>query len=399
MRLARRAALLGLGAAVSLGGSSLAVAAAPTARRFVVVILRGALDGMAAVVPYGDRDLASWRPDLIPPPPGQADGLLDLGGFYGMHPGLRGLHGLYRQNQLLVVHAVAGAYRTRSHFEAQDYMESGTGGLMTSGRMTSGWLNRVAGALPANPGPAGNALAVEVTLPLILRGPAPAGSWAPQGFGAPSPDLYARILALHGHDNVTGPAIRQGLGERGFSAGALAGDDAPRGPRRNAFPALAAAAGQLLASADGPRIAVLEIGGWDTHADQHNRLQAPLTELDTGLIALRQGLADAWSQTVVLVMTEFGRTVRINGTKGTDHGTGTVAFVLGGPVAGGRVRADWPGLRADRLFENRDLAPTADLRGIAKGLLGPHLGLGAAALDRVFPDSRGIAVAPGLLWA
>ena len=394
MKLTRRAALLGVGSAISLGSASLAVAAGVSERRFVVVILRGALDGMAAVVPYGDRDLAIWRPDLIPPAPGKDNGLLDLGGFYGLHPALAGLHRLYRQNQLLVVHAVAGAYRTRSHFEAQDYMESGA-----DHRMTSGWLNRVTQALPPNPGPVGNALAIEVSVPLILRGPAPAGSWAPQGFGAPSPDLYARILALHAKDAVTGPAIRQGMGERGFSAGTLTGDDAPHGPQRGAFPALAAAAGKLLSTPDGPRIAVLEIGGWDTHADQCNRLATPLAQLDAGLVALRQGLGDAWGQTVVLAMTEFGRTVRMNGTKGTDHGTGTVAFVLGGHVAGGRVQANWPGLAQDRLFENRDLQPTCDLRGVAKGLLGQHLGLGELALARVFPESRDVGSASGLLRA
>ena len=163
--------------------------------------------------------------------------------------------------------------------------------------------------------------------------------------------------------------------------------------------ALAAAAGKLLSTPDGPRIAVLEIGGWDTHADQCNRLATPLAQLDAGLVALRQGLGDAWGQTVVLAMTEFGRTVRMNGTKGTDHGTGTVAFVLGGHVAGGRVQANWPGLAQDRLFENRDLQPTCDLRGVAKGLLGQHLGLGELALARVFPESRDVGWASGLLRA
>ena len=143
--LTRRTALLGLGAAWTLGGASLALAAAPTDQRFVVVILRGALDGMAAVVPYGDRDLATWRPELVPGAPGSENGMLDLGGFYGLHPALAGLHDMYSAGELLPVHAVAGHYRSRSHFEAQDYMESGA-----DQRMTSGWLNRVVAALPAN---------------------------------------------------------------------------------------------------------------------------------------------------------------------------------------------------------------------------------------------------------
>jgi uncharacterized protein (DUF1501 family) len=386
--LTRRSALLGLTSAFTLGRASLALAAAATDRRFVVVILRGALDGMAAVVPYGDKDLATWRAEILPPGPGQPNGLLDLGGFYGLHPALAGLHGLYQANELVPVHAVAGAYRSRSHFEAQDYMEFGA-----EQRMTSGWLNRVAAALPV--GGVEAAMAVGASVPLLLRGPTQVGTWLPQGAGHPEPDLYARIAALNQHDAVTGPAIASGLKERGFSAGVLAGAEGTG--NRNAFPALAAAAGRLLAAKDGPRLAALEIGGWDTHTAQAGRLNGPLQQLDAGLVALKAGLGDAWSKTVVLTMTEFGRTVRSNGTKGTDHGTGTVAFVLGGGIAGGRVQANWPGLAQDRLFENRDLQPTADLRSVAKGLLGQHLGLSDAVLARVFPGSEQAGPMKGLM--
>jgi len=386
--LTRRAALLGLSAAFTLGRASLALAAAATERRFVVVILRGALDGMAAVVPYGDKDLATWRAEIVPPAPGQPNGLLDLGGFYGLHPALSGLHDMYKANELAPVHAVAGAYRSRSHFEAQDYMEFGA-----EQRMTSGWLNRVAAALPASGSE--TALAVGASVPVLLRGPTQVGTWLPQGGGHPEPDLYARIAALNAHDSITGPAIADGLKERGFSASVLAGTEQPG--NRNAFPALAAAAGRLLAAKDGPRLAALEIGGWDTHTAQPGRLNGPLKQLDDGLVALKAGLGDAWSKTVVLTMTEFGRTVRNNGTKGTDHGTGTVAFVLGGDVAGGRVQANWPGLAQDRLFENRDLQPTADLRSVAKGLLKQHLGLTDAVLAKVFPDSASATAMHGLV--
>ncbi len=402
-RLTRRSALLGLTAAFSLGRASLALASAPTDRRFVVVILRGALDGMAAVVPYGDKDLATWRAEILPPAPGQPNGLLDLGGFYGLHPALSGLHAMYQANELLPVHAVAGAYRSRSHFEAQDYMEFGS-----DHRMTSGWLNRVAAAIPS--GVSESALAVGPSVPLLLRGPTQVGTWLPQGGGHPEPDLYARIAALNAHDGITGPAIAGGLRERGFTAAVLAAaitppepppamGDAPPRPRadRNAFPALAAAAGKLLAAKDGPRLAALEIGGWDTHTAQAGRLNGPLHQLDAGLVALKEGLGEAWGKTVVLTMTEFGRTVRSNGTKGTDHGTGTVAFVLGGDVAGGRVAANWPGLAQDRLFENRDLQPTADLRSVAKGLLSRHLGLAEQVLASVFPDSGPAAPMRGLI--
>ncbi len=399
MPLTRRSALLGLTTAFTLGRASLAFASAPTQKRFVVVILRGALDGMAAVVPYGDANLATWRPELIPPAPsgvqgGQADRLLDLGGFYGLHPALANLHEMYQAGEALPIHAVAGAYRTRSHFEAQDFMECGA-----DHRMTSGWLNRVVQALPGSDAPAGNALAVGAGLPLLLRGPATVGSWAPANFGAPDADLYARILALHRTDPVTGPALREGLRERGFSTETLTGTDMPQGAQRNAFPALAGSAGKLMAAPDGPRIAALEIGGWDTHADQKGRLRGPLARLDEGLGALKAGLGEAWKETAVLVITEFGRTVRMNGTKGTDHGTGTVAFLLGGAVAGGRVRANWPGLAQGQLFEDRDLAPTLDLRSVAKGVLAQHLRLSPAALERVFPGSDTAAAATGLLRA
>jgi uncharacterized protein (DUF1501 family) len=397
MKLTRRAALLGLTGAVSLGRASLALADAPTDRRFVVILLRGALDGMAAVVPYGDRNLVNWRPELIPGQPGsqgagaQAGALLDLGGFYGLHPSLTGMHGLYAAGELTPVHAIAGAWRVRSHFEAQDFMEMGNGDQ----RMDSGWLNRVAGNIPSA-GHDDNAIAISATVPLILRGPAHAGSWMPENFHAPAETLYTQIAALNHHDPITGPAIADGLRERGFTD-SVQGDQ--KGPGRFAFPALALTAGKMLAAAQGPRLAAMEIGGWDTHVAQIPRLRYPLEQLDQGLVALKQGLGAAWARTAVLVITEFGRTVRANGTGGTDHGTGTVAFLAGGAVAGGKVRADWPGLAQGQLFENRDLAPTAELRALAKGVLAQHLGLGEAALLRVFPGSGGVAPMGGLIRA
>ena len=390
MRLSRRSALLGLTSAFSIGRVSLALAAAPTNKRFVVVILRGALDGMSAVVPYGDPDLANWRRDILPSAVGTQGGMLDLGGFYGLHPAMTGMHALYQSGELLPVHAVAGPYRVRSHFEAQDYLEYGS-----DHSLTSGWLNRVAAQLPAHNGPSQLALAVGNNVPILLRGDTQVGNFSPKGFGEPSPDLYGRILAMHAHDIITGPALQNGLKERHFTDAALM-TDKPKS-NRNAFPILCEDAGKLLAAPDGPRLAALEIGGWDTHTAQKNRLTGPLTELDAGMVALKAGLGDAWRDTVVLVMTEFGRTVRVNGTGGTDHGTGSVAFVLGGSVQGGRVQANWPGLAQGRLFENRDLQPTADLRAVAKGLLAQHYHLDAAALARVFPDSQVAGPMAGLI--
>ncbi len=390
MQITRRSALLGLGAAVTLGRSSLALAAAGTDQRFVVVILRGALDGLAAVAPYGDPALASLRAELVPAAVGVAGGMLDLGGFYGLHPALAPLHPLYASGDLLVAHAIAGEWRVRSHFEAQDYLESGV-----DQRLSSGWLNRVVQALPRTGRKAGEAIAVGQSVPLLLRGRAAVDNWTPHTLPEASADLYAHVAALCAHDTLIGPAVAIGLRERGFTDSVLAGTEARQG--RGAFPVLAAEAARLLAAPDGPRIAALEIGGWDTHQAQAKRLEAPLGELAAGLVALHDGLGPAWRQTVVLVMTEFGRTVRVNGTSGTDHGTATVAFAAGGAVAGGRVLADWPGLGQARLLDGRDLQPTTDLRAFAKGLLGAHLGLGPATLAQVFPGSLGVAPLPGLL--
>ncbi len=391
MNLTRRTTLLGLAAGMA-GQTRLALAAAQTDKRLIIVILRGALDGMAAVIPYGDPGLAVLRGEIMPPAPGKPNGMLDLGGFYALHPALVGLHAMYLANELLPVHAVAGAYRVRSHFEAQDYLESGA-----DHRMTSGWLNRVVTALPSGlvSGLDGEALAVGITVPLLLRGSAPVANWAPHGFAQPAPDLYAAIAALNRNDPVTGPAIAEGLRARGFSASVMAEDDEPK--NRSAFPALAQSAGEMLRAPDGPRIAALELGGWDTHTAQTDRLTQALRQLDDGLVALKTALGPAWAQTAVLVMTEFGRTARVNGTKGTDHGTGSVALVLGGAVAGGLVKANWPGLATGQLFENRDLAPTADLRAVAKGILSAHLGLSSTALGQVFPGSGGTDAMTGLI--
>ena len=389
-----RRTLLGLTGGLALGGSRLALAQAPTARaadaRFVVVLLRGALDGLSAVQPYADPAFIARRGPLALPQPGQEGGVLDLGGRFGLHPALRRLHAMFAAGQALPVHAVAGPYRSRSHFDAQDMLESGA-----ELRMTSGWLNRALTALPSG-GISRAGLAVGVDVPLLLRGPIRVGSYAPAGAGQVETGTLAQLARLHQADPLLGPAFIEGLRARGFSGAVLTGAAPPPG-NRNGFIALASAAGRLMAAADGPRVAAMEMGGWDTHAGQVPRLHGALGELDTGLDALREGLGEAWARTAVLVATEFGRTVRINGTGGTDHGTGGVAFVLGGAVAGGRVLADWPGL--SDLYENRDLTPTLDLRSLAKGLLRDHLRLPTATLAQAFPGSDAAPAQAGLLRA
>ena len=404
MRLTRRNTLLGLGALSFAGHGRLALADAPTQKRFVVVLLRGALDGLSAVVPYGDPNLAALRPALLPPAAGQPGGMYDLGGFYGLNPALSGLYAMYQAGQLLPVHALAGPYRTRSHFEAQDLLQLG---LEQEGGITSGWLNRALTQLPTQPNWSLAGLAAGLGMPLLMQGPQRVGSYAPVRFATPPDALYARIAALNAPDPVTGPAIAQGLRagtfeRQTFQQDTTMSDDAPSmagdAPRLGGgFALLATRVGELLAAPQGPRIAAFQLEGWDTHANQVDGLKQPLSGLDQGLVNLQAALGPAWAQTAVLVMTEFGRTAAMNGTRGTDHGTATVAFLLGGAVRGGRVLADWPGLSPSQLFQNRDLAPTQDIRALAKGVLAQHLGLNAAALAQVFPASGDAAPINGLI--
>jgi uncharacterized protein (DUF1501 family) len=332
--------------------------------------------------------------------------MYDLGGFFGLNPSLTNVYAMYQAGEVLPVHAVAGPYRTRSHFEAQDLLQLGT----ENTGITSGWLNRVLAELPANQGATLAGLSVGIATPLLLQGPVRVGSYADESFATPPPDLYARIAALNANDPLTGPAIANGLRGQAFDAQVADADAAPAADimsddpsdkpaaRRasNNFPALATQAGQLLAAPGGPRIAAFQLEGWDTHGNQVNGLKVPLGGLDNGLQALKTALGPVWNKTMVLVVTEFGRTAAMNGTQGTDHGTATAALILGGNVAGGRVVATWPGLAGGQLFENRDLSPTMDVRSVAKGALKAHLGLGDAALARVFPGSGDAAPLNGI---
>ncbi|WP_428488150.1 DUF1501 domain-containing protein [Rhodopila sp.] len=383
------AAALSLGGAF-LGGASLSVRAAETDNRFVLVFLRGAMDGLNVVVPYGDANLKLWRPSLVLPEPGAEKGLADLGGFWGLHPSLKAMHALYAANDLLPIQCVAGPNRSRSHFEAQDMMEIGA-----ETRMTSGWLNRIAALLPVNPH-CDMAFTMGSMPPLILHGPTPTTTWDPfHTRPRVSAGFYDNIVAMHAQDARTGADVADGLRERRHIDAILAGttyDGLSPG-----FPRLARAAARMLAAPDGPRLAELELDGWDTHTGQPPRLAEALGKLDEGIAVLRAGLAEVWTKTAILVVTEFGRTVRVNGSGGTDHGTGTAAILMGGAVAGGRVLADWPGLGARQLFEDRDLQPTLDIRAVTKGLLGPLLGLSAAGLTKVFPDSESVTPRSGLL--
>lgn len=375
----RRQMLHSTAAVLTAGLAFPASAKSTSAPRLSVWILRGALDGMAAVAPYADPDYSATRGVLALPGPGANDGLLDLDGFFGLHPALSTLHQWYGAGQLLAVHASATPYRERSHFDGQKLLENGT----TSPAATSGWLNRVLQRTTQV-----HATAVGGGMPLVLRGEAEVAAWSPSAMPQVDDDTLARIVALYG-DDVLGRNIEQGLAARNI-AGTNSMQGAGRGPGQE-LNVLAETAARLMRETDGPAVTVLEAGGWDTHANQgalRGTLANRLRQLDTALTRFRNGLGDNWQQAVILVLTEFGRTAAPNGTGGTDHGTASIAMLAGGAVNGGRVIADWPGLASRALLAGRDLQPTLDTRAVCKGVLHDHLGVSRAALDdHIFPGS------------
>lgn len=382
------------GVAVAAMLPRFAFANANTNSRFVLVILRGALDGLAAVPPYGDGNYAGKRGELAIATPEYK-----LNGTFALHPALTHLHERYEAKELIVFHAAASPYRERSHFDGQDLLENGT----SSAAARDGWLNRALPALPLAKTWSTEriALALAQNVPLVLRGASRVNSWAPSRLPETDSDTLQRIADLYATDPYFASRLQAALAAEsvvGEGMGADAGKN--RRDPLNAIGAVASAAGKFLSATNGARIAVIEVGGWDTHANQgsdRGQLANRLRGLDQGLDGLRTALGPAWKDTVVLIVTEFGRTVAVNGTRGTDHGTATCAFLLGGAVEGGRVIADWPGLATDALYEGRDLKPTLDLRSVFKGVLAAHLGIAESDLEeRVFPDSRAAKPMDGL---
>ena len=391
----RRRLLGALGAGAIAGWSTLSFAAGAKAsdKRFVFVILRGGLDGLSAVPAIGDPEFAGARGALaqFPGP------VLTLDSSFALHPNLAQLHAMYGRGELVVVQAAGLPYRERSHFDAQQVLESGG---VRPFELGTGWLGR---ALAHN---GARRLALNTAVPLVLRGPGTIDTWAPSALPEPGADLVARLARMYANDPALATALERAkaLHLDGAMPAETAGDRMAAPGRGGNFPVLAQRAAEFLAQPNGPQAAVLEMSGWDTHANQANPngpLAVNLRQLDTGLAALREGLlaSGAWDRTVVVVATEFGREVAINGTLGTDHGTGGAAFVLGGAVKGGRVLADWPGLSKRERFEGRDLKITTDLRGVLKGVLADHLQVSAQALNvEVFPGSeavRGVALLTG----
>lgn len=388
--LQRRSFLTGaaaLAALAPLASARAAFAAAPSDRRFVLLLLRGGLDGLHALPPHGDRDYRRRRPTLALSP----DPSLDLDGYFGLHPTLGDLMPLYRAGELLPVPAAATRYRDRSHFDGQNMLENGSGKPYGA---PDGWLNRA--ILGLNGGDRRLGLALGPAVPLILQGKAHVRSWSDSTLPAVDEDFLARITAAYQNDPLFAGALRdaQGGAKPAVGTAEMAGGPA----REQAYVKAAAVAADLLAQPDGPRVAVLELQGWDTHFAEERRLTALFGELSRGLLELKRGLGGAWRETVVIVVSEFGRTAAENGSHGTDHGTGGVALLAGGAVAGGRIVGDWPGLSDRALYESRDVLAANAYERLFKAVLIGHLGLDPGFVeDRVFPASRAQSPMDGLL--
>jgi uncharacterized protein (DUF1501 family) len=379
------------GAALATGGAllttRLAFAGSGGDSRLIVIIMRGAVDGLAAVPPYGDPDYARMRGGLAIAAPGAMDGALRLDNLFGLHPQLAFLHESFAAGELTVFHAVATGYRDRSHFDGQDVLESG---VIVPHASQTGWLNRALATQPTGGRSAERGVALGSNVPLMMRGPAAVASWAPTKLAELDGDTLQRIAQMYSHDALLG----QRLGDA-QTANAMAADDSPgmMGSGNNRYEEVIRATAGFLANDAGPRVAVFDTTGWDTHANEggaRGQLATRLGALDGALRNLKTQLGPTWRNTAVLAVTEFGRTAAVNGTGGSDHGTGTAAFLLGGAVQGGKVISDWPGLSSARLYQQRDLAPTQDMRALLKGTLLDHMGVSAGALDAVFPDSGSV---------
>ncbi len=416
----RRRLLSGGAASLALWGFLPKAAIAGTRDpRLLTIVLRGGVDGVSLAAPVGDPDYSRLRQHIALAAPGQGSGGLALDDLFALNPNMPFLHGLYGKKEALIVHAVHTPYRERSHFDGQDVLESGLGGV---GKADQGWLNRALLGLPAAGKVDAKGLSIGPVVPLVMRGKAQVLSWIPKIYNLPLHDsTVSRLMDLYAQ---TDPALAKSLAagmeiHRVAEAGGglahatsvaakpapdvtmqMAGGGTMTMPQQPAqpnaalfreFTEAAAAAAKFLSAADGPRIGALSYNGWDTHANEgviQGQLGNRLAGLDAAIKALADGLGDAWKDTIVMIVTEFGRTARVNGTSGTDHGMATCAVLVGGAVKGGRMIADWPGLADASLYENRDLKPTRDLRTVFKGVLRDHLGIPEGALSSaIFPDS------------
>lgn len=400
----RRRFLAGAGAfALSTALPGVLFAKTGGSARLVVIILRGALDGLAAAPPYADPDYAGLHRELAIAAPGAADGALALNGEFGLHPSFTFLHERFAAGELVVFHAVASPYRDRSHFDGQNVLENG---LTKPIGTADGWLNRALLALPRGTGRSSErAVAISQNVPLILRGEAAVISKSPQATPDVDEDLLMRLADLYSKDEWFSARLSEAVQTEKMAddAGSAVMNPSLKAAAADRVGGVARMAAALMRSEGGPEVAVIEASGWDTHANQggaKGALAGRLAGLDKALKTLAEDLGPLWPQTAVLVVTEFGRTAAVNGTRGTDHGTGGCAFLIGGAVRGGQVIADWPGLSHGNLLDGRDLKPTLDLRSVFKGVLDEHMHVDADTLaNRVFPDSGGARPLKGLIRA
>ena len=344
--------------------------------RFVFVLLRGGFDGLAAVVPYGDPSYSSLRRGFAFDEPE----LFALDNMFGLAPGLSPLRELWHANELVTLHAMAIPYRTRSHFDGQAILETGIDQPVGS---ADGWLNRLLQVMDGKR----SGIAIAAGMPRSLTGAFEVQTWSPTQLGVVDDAYLQRLGALYRTDETLHgrfeAAVQQQdvIGEEAMAAGRA---------RRGGIAPLLRAAARILRQDSGPNIAAVEFSGWDTHANQGlagGALDRLLGQLADGLMAFRSEMGPAWTNTTVVVMTEFGRTARPNGTRGTDHGTAGAGFILGPRVARSRAFADWPGLDDRSLFEGRDLKPTLDVRSVLKGAIAGTFDLSKSQVDRVFPNS------------
>lgn len=409
----------GLGVSVNfLGAQAFAAAEGDLARKkLVVMICRGGMDGLSVSPPVGDPGYAALRGSIALKP----EQVLKLDGTFGLHPQLGTVHRLALKGEARIAPAIASPDRARSHFEAQDVLETGASGVYGA---ETGWLNRTLEALA--PVRRVEGLSVGTTAPLILRGKVQAASWSPGKGVDETARLPTLLQDLYKTDPLLGPAFARGLetetmaqtamtamaatpamNEAAAATPATAGaapmsatmaNDRQNRAGAEAARKLGATLGGFMIQAGGPQIAAISLDGFDTHANQLGQIATRLSYMDAVLAGLHQGLGAEWKNTVVLAVTEFGRTARVNGTGGTDHGTASTGLILGGALKRGGIVGDWPGLAQNALYENRDTAPTLDMRGLFKGVLADHLGVDRAALEaKVFPDSASAKPVTGLV--
>ncbi|MGJ8682147.1 DUF1501 domain-containing protein [Paraglaciecola sp.] len=360
---------------IAQSGSSLAVAKdtkIKPSKKIVWVMLRGAMDSLHGVIPTSDPDYMNIRGPLVET---IKDKLLPMQKGFALHPAFKNLYGSYQNKEFFPVVAVASGYRRRSHFDAQDQMESG----LDTTDYESGWLARAVALLD------GQGLAVAQTVPIALRGDTMSQTWYPPHFTASEDDLLDRLRSLYKGNDEFSTLLEDAILNRDML------DMDERSRARPNFSYLAKNCGEILSKDGSAHCAMLELGGWDTHNNQAARLNRQFDILDKGLGELKAALGDTWKDTVVMVTTEFGRTVAINGTKGTDHGTGSTMFMVGGAVKGQQVLGDWPGLSKEKLFEGRDLMPTSDVRSWMASVLHQHWNLSLDDIAKVFPDVKPIA--------